>query len=251
MKITLLLLLTSSLFAKMPQENADITSDHISYDGELAILNGNVHLSHLFGKMEAGSAKLTPDHSNAHFPFSKALLNENVCFHFEKQFSLHCDEAVVDFTKLSGELFAKTEKICFQDFLESAPLQIKSNQAEFQLIELDPSHYDLLSLITKEDVDIDYDTSFHLTVDHALFQKSGTRGILSCFSTSDHPCHLSHFDDEIFSEQITLDLNQNFLEFTNPYGQLSTALFPKSNQGACKFSAGKLSWDQTTQDLLL
>lgn len=247
----LFLIFTLPLFSDTYQNNSDIASDQISYNGDLVLLEGNVKLSHPIGKMEADTAYLTPDQTESDFPFSTVHLQNHVYFNVNQRCSLFCDDATIDFSELNGILASSNEKVCYQDLLENAPLQIESKQAEFQLVEIEPDHYDLQTLFTNTDVEVDYADSFHLKVDHALFQKEHKRGVLHCYAKKGYQCYLSHFDDEVYAEHIFIDLNQSVVEFTNPHGEILSALIPHSSKGSCQFSCEALTWDHANQILLM
>lgn len=249
--IGLLAALTLLLAELPPQEmSSDLSSDRASYDGEVLYLEGNVFLDHELGKMEAFSATLQKSKNLSDLPFSQIHLESKVFLSFQNRAELFCDTAHLDFENLIGTFSSTDYPVVYRDYFEDKNISFELFGQEIDLMLTKTAEgCAVASLLAKDHVHIDYGTDFHLDSDKALYHREG---ILKAFS--DLPlshCHLTHLDDFVDAQIITMDLNTRVLVMEGVDGMVSSFFFPEIPERKCHVVAKRLSWDVIHDTLTL
>lgn len=229
-------LFTAPLFGN--DLSSDISSDHASFDGDFLHLEGNVKLDHDLGKMRAKKASLKK--SEKELPFSEVQLRENVSLFFQNQSELYCDQAHLDFLKHQGKVFSNDDWVLYRH-TEDDPFDLYSHQIDFEFDREDQ----IESLLAQGGVHIDFNETYHLDSDSALFKED----TLSAFGEA--LCHLTHFEDTIDAKRIRIHLQDRLLTMEHPQGKISSFFFPDAPNRQCLFSSSLLVWDDQTNTMTL
>jgi hypothetical protein len=258
----LTILLSFSLLATEIPPSTSLSSSHAAYDGAALVLTGQVLLDHGIGKMEAEHASLQKQEAGNDFPFALVELEKNVLLHLKNSALLSCSSAHLDFSLLRGIVSSgENEPIIFSDIVsKNTPLKITGDSAELTFAknskESKKNDYDIETILAKDNVILEYDTSFVLYSDLAFYKKSPfqnkLQGTLSAYSADNTSfCRMMHLGDAIEARTMDIDLLQKHITMLHPHGTLSSSFFPKVKQGTLQFKSDNLSWDQKRDTLIL
>lgn len=262
--------LLTSLHANPVGDSGALSSTNAAYDGSALILTGKVRLDHGLGQMAAERASLERQDAGKDFPFSLIHLQNEVVLTLKNSAEIRCETADLDFLSLKGFLFSKeNEKVVYSDSLskkkgEKTPFKMLGKVVELGLgkkaEEGKKAEYELETILAKEEVVINYDESFILHADHAIYRAlhatdkrtKSFQGTISAYPKDpSSKCRLIHDGDDITADSVDLDLIHSKLSLLHPEGTLLTKLAPNLQKGNLNFRADHLSWDHTKNLLTL
>lgn len=259
-------LLSCSLLLADPvtQEKGSLSSTNASYDGNALLLTGHVELDHGLGKMTAENASLQRQEVEKDFPFSLIELKQDVHLFLKNEAQLSCQDAVLDFTALTGVLLPKEgEYVVYTDFLkknkESIALKFQGRQIDLDFAKETgkdlKTEYAVDTALADRGVLIDYADQFELKAEKARYLKETAvrHGLVTAYPKDEtSKCHLTHCQDFIDADQIDLDLSTSKITLLHAEGVLSTAReTPHATEEVMHFRAEILDWDTLKHSLEL
>ena len=237
-------------------ESGTLSSANASYDGSALVLKGQVVLDHGIGKMQADEAILEKQETNKDFPFAMIHLQKEVHVQLQNQGELVCDVADFDFTALTGKI-AADGRISYTDTsAKKKGFRLLGKKAHLTLLKHEKENakatYDIETIITQDDVEIDYGAGFSLHADEAVFHKKEERTSVFAYPKEEgNKCVLTRDQDRIEGSKIEFTPADQKLAMQNPRGKLSSILLSKQVQAALTFSADTLLWDHPRNTLSL
>ena len=233
-KIYCLLLLFSYAFA------AEISSDHISFNGDILLLDGKVKLSSPLGTLTSAFARLKKESRATDLIFSKAILKENVHIFLKKNGHITCDLARLDFSTLLGDLNAFTGYVTYEE--KKRPLSIIARAINFKMIRA--PDFDIDNLIAIGFARASINNLYTLTAErmsYHKFIKRAPEGILRAYH---NPEFLSE-NLQLRAYSMMLDLRTFYLQMTSVDGTIV------SEGDTLSFVCGRLSYDLKKNSALL
>lgn len=245
-----------------------LSSSHAAYDGNALILTGHVVLDHGLGQMHAEHASLKKQEMGVDFPFSIIELQKDVILHLKNNARLSCATANLDFSLLKGFLFSEeNQRVTFSDVIKKkTPVILSSNIAEITfsktLIDSKKNDYDVETIFAKEAVLIQYNNTFILHADRALYRKvlpqdnkatpREFQGFISAYpSENSSLCQIIHDEDVVNASSIDIDLLRGKITMLRPKGHLNSSLFPRLKGNQIRFESEHLLWDQGKDTITL
>ncbi len=263
-KLLPLFLTFATLVADPIIDPNSLSSTTAKYDGNALHLSGHVVLDHDLGVMQAEEASLERQETGKDFPFSLIQLQKEVLLQLKKGGALRCQNALLDFQALKGELSSsESEKVIFSDSIahkggKEIPFRLMSEFINLEIAKTaksgTTSDYKLEKLKALNDVIIDYANAFTLRADHAQYQNSldGQKGVVSAFpKNSASHCQLAHEGDLVEATAVHFDLDSSLFSMEQPLGTLLTTLVPHLQKGSLSFRAKELTWDHLNNELNL
>ena len=224
--IACLLLLFSSAFG------ADISSDHISFNGDILLLDGKVKLSSPLGTLTSAFARLKKENRATDLIFSKAILKENVHIFLKKKGHITCDLARLDFSTLLGDLNAFTGYVRYEE--KKRPLSIIARAINFKMTR--SPDFDIDNLIAIGCARASIDNIYMLAAErmsYHKFIKKGPEGVLRAYH---NPTFVSE-NLKLSAYSMMLNLNTLLLQMTSVDGVIV------SEGDTLSFVSGILSYD--------
>jgi lipopolysaccharide export system protein LptA len=238
-------------------DTGTISSSNASYDGNALILKGQVILDHGLGKMQAEEAILQKQETGKDFPFSVIHLEKDVILKLAQNAELKCEKADLDFSTLKGAL-TSSQRVTYTDSLKKkkgkpASLQLQSQNIDLQFMKKSEpnstkAHYDVESVVARDNVELAYADGYTLFTDAVLYQKKTESnellGHLSSYGKQ--RCKLVHQADTVEAERFDLDTVHNRLVLTHPQG-----ILPSLSKGELRFTAETLVWEHDKNTMVL
>lgn len=231
-------LLPSLLTAELT--SSSISSERASYDGNSLMLKGNVHLQHMLGILESGTARLEKEDKDT--PFSTIFLKDDVLITLKNRGKISCGEALFDFAQMKGTLKPKKGEPILFSRLDARDLMLSSQDASIEFSNGDNDSIEVTKIEANRNVHVKYQKDIHLDAEHALFQGGETPTI-----TAYHHCTLTHNGDKIFAEKVELFPQTSTVVLTAPNGVFTGSSFSQE----IDFSCNQMVWNQTAEQLTL
>lgn len=141
--------------------SAEIQCDHILYEDNILVLEGNLLIEHSIGKISGNIAKIDALHLEDTTHCKKAILEGNVSFTMETGKTFYCDRAIFDFANREAYLFANDGRIEFHDKEHSLSLwgtELSCSWDYQNQVLIKTMHF-------LGDVSLDYASEIHLSTD--------------------------------------------------------------------------------------
>lgn len=241
-------------------EQMTISARSADYDGEKALLTGDVVMQHALGKVSARQVAVEAPLISME---GKVLIELNAGG------SLVCDKGIIDYDKLKGEFYGSKpvgEVIYTEDNLsrgdakgKATPLSIRSRQMGMRLSREVNLKYSMAYIEAYGSVNVSYGNDFTTLSDQAHYRRTPSNfaaamklpGIITLLMNDEEDfCSVLHRNgDKILAKGISMDtLNRN-MTFDHPKGvMISRSDHPDE---VIEFFAKKMVWEDETQLLTL
>jgi hypothetical protein len=226
------------------EEEITLSSDKISFNGDLLLLDGKVKLNHPFAILTSDSARVKKDPNPSHLIFSKALLKQNVHIALKNHGLIRCDLARLDFETLLGDLTSFIDYVEYQE-RGKKNLCLLARAINFKMTH--STHFDIDYLIATGDAKATLDGLYHLSSRKLSYHKfnplmkSFSLGVLRAAGD----CVFDSSALHIVSDTMSLDLRGPLLEMKEANGAIV------SSEQIYSFIAGQLSYDVSSQKISL
>jgi lipopolysaccharide export system protein LptA len=242
-------------------EPMEVTADNAEYDGATLSLQGAVHLVHDLGIIDAEVVRLeTAANGNS---FQSVTMEQHVCFAMKGGGEFYCNKAQLQKESMRGYFYgADGVPVNFIEMVKGkrdslAPLSVKSRMMEMHIGSAASKSY-IDSITALEDVVVDYNRTFALTSDKAIYRREPQMegespflktlpGSIMLEPHSGNKCHATNIQgDVIESDKIVIDTNTREIAFDAPKGKISTI-----GAKPILFSSQHLVWDLPSKMLKL
>ncbi len=226
------------------EEEITLSSDKISFNGDLLLLDGRVKLNHPFAILTSDSARVKKDPNPSHLIFSKALLKQNVHIALKNHGLIRCDLARLDFETLLGDLTSFIDYVEYQERGEKN-LSLLARAINFKMTH--STHFDIDYLIATGDAKATLDGLYRLCSKKMSYHKFNplikgfSLGILRAIGD----CLFESSALHITADTMSLDLRGPLLQMKAANGAILSGEEPYS------FIAGYLSYDVSSQKICL
>ena len=238
-----------------------ISSENLSFDGDLLMLDGKVSLHHPFGTLTSNQARLKKDASSTNLIFSRAILKNNVTINLKNNSKIECDLARIDFNTLLGDLTSEKGFVTFKDTLHTKegeiPLSLTSRSINFKILKnlaQNGAQFEIDHLCAITDVVALYGNLYRISADKASYQrfnplKKATKqkipdGLLRLYSHL-NPCHFESESLQFTSNNIVFNTKQGHIQMAQVQGTFNPSNSPTT------FSCDRLGYQINKEQLFL
>jgi len=228
-------------------QNFSLSSQNVHFDGQTLKLSGDICLDHDIGKLKAKDARFEKEQNGK---LSHIFLKGDVELVLKTGGRLTSETAYVDLNKQTIELSSANKKIIFEDFqlADKTPLFLSGHKVKCRLKSTSlqkASLQDVIFLSFYDNVEITYDTDFHVNGDKAKYAKGKNgNGEIFIYAKS-KSCRLSYHENEATASFCHILLDDQKLELKNSKGYYNTPF------GLMNFSSEKLYFDKLQEKITL
>lgn len=250
MKTALLFALCLTFSWPLLSDQTAISSDTISFDGDLVLLSGHVKLQHALGELTAKTARLKKELKIESALFSKVILKDDVEIALKNKSHIYCDLARLDFNTLLGDLTSFTGAVKYQgDFAKLGKATLYANAINFKMVQ--GEGFEIDHLMANGSVKANIEDRYKLSADKMTYhrmnplslviKKNVPEGIIRAYRN----CHFEAENFDLTAGSILFDMRSYLVQTIDAKGHII------EGEDLISFIANRASYDIDKENIWL